>query len=296
LLEAFPKEPVVRDLAGRVRLARKDLGGAEREFLAALDADPNSLGALEGLLYVDLSRGQAAKAAQRVSERVAKNPDNPDVLLLAASTFVAARDYSAAESALRKVVTLDPSRSQAYERLSQLYLRLGKLPEARRELEVLAQKMPKSVGVQTTLAYVLNAQSLRAEARARYEQVLQLDPRAPVASNNLAWIYAEEGTNLDAAVTLAQNAKAQFPNSPEVNDTLGWVYYKRGLTSLAVTTLEKSVAQQPENAIFRYHLGMAHAKAGKTVAARRELESAIKLQPEFPGIQDARATLVSLGR
>jgi tetratricopeptide (TPR) repeat protein len=296
LLEAFPKEPVVRDLAGRIRLARKDLGGAEREFLAALDADPNSLSALEGLLYVDLSRGQGAKAAQRVSDRVAKSPDNPDVLLLAASTFAAARDYPAAESALRKVVTLDPSRPQAYERLSQLYLRLGKLPEARRELEVLAQKMPKSVGVHTTLAYVLDAQSLRAEARSRYEQVLQLDPRAPVASNNLAWIYAEEGTNLDAALTLAQNAKAQFPNSPEVNDTLGWVYYKKGLTSLAVTTLETSVAQQPQNAVFRYHLGMAHAKAGKTVAARRELETAIKLQPEFPGIQDARATLVSLSR
>jgi Flp pilus assembly protein TadD len=156
--------------------------------------------------------------------------------------------------------------------------------------------MPKSVGVHTTLAYVLDAQSLRAEARARYEQVLQLDPRAPVASNNLAWMYAEEGTNLDTALTLAQNAKAQLGNSPEVNDTLGWVYYKKGLASMAVTTLEVSVAQDPRNPIYRYHLGMAHAKAGKTAAARRELETAIKLQAEFPGSSEARMTLASLNR
>ena len=33
----------------------------------------------------------------------------------------------------------------------------------------------------------------RASARQRYEQILQIDPTAPVASNNLAYIYAESG-------------------------------------------------------------------------------------------------------
>ena len=36
-------------------------------------------------------------------------------------------------------------------------------------------------------------------------------------------------------------AKRQMPKSPEVDDTLGWVYYKKNLADLAIPALEDSV-------------------------------------------------------
>ena len=46
------------------------------------------------------------------------------------------------------------------------------------------------------------------EARQAFERVVALDPKAPIAANNLAWIYAENGGNLDVALQHAQAAHA----------------------------------------------------------------------------------------
>ena len=67
------------------------------------------------------------------------------------------------------------------------------------------------------------------DAKAAYEKVLAIDPKSPAAANNLAQIYVDRNENLDVALQLAQTAKAGLPNSHEVDDTLGWIYYKKGL-------------------------------------------------------------------
>jgi Flp pilus assembly protein TadD len=41
---------------------------------------------------------------------------------------------------------------------------------------------------------------------------------------------------------------------------------------------------------------MAYAKAGRVQDARQSLERALALRPEFPGADEARSTLASLGR
>ena len=71
--------------------------------------------------------------------------------------------------------------------------------------------------------------------------MLAIDPRSAIAANNLAWIYLDSGENLDIALQLAQTAKAALPNLPQVNDTLGWIFYKKGLFSLAEGPLKLAV-------------------------------------------------------
>jgi Flp pilus assembly protein TadD len=137
-------------------------------------------------------------------------------------------------------------------------------------------------------------QNKQAEAQARYEKVLSMDPRAAVAANNLAWIYLEVGGNLDVALGLAQTAKSLLASSPEVSDTLGWVYYKKGLSGLAVPLLRESVDKSPKNAVFQYHLGLAHVKSGNKEEARKALEQALVLDPKFDGSADARRVLAGL--
>ena len=85
-----------------------------------------------------------------------------------------------------------------------------------------------------------------------------------------------------------------MPDSHEINDTLGWVYYQKDMANFAIRPLETSVEQDPKNPIYHFHLGLAYAKTGDTAKARKSLESALKLRPDFPGANDARTTLASL--
>jgi pentatricopeptide repeat protein len=141
---------------------------------------------------------------------------------------------------------------------------------------------------------IYNAQGKIDDARRVYEEMIARGLDAPVAANNLAWIYVDRGEKLDEALGLAQRAKQRFPDRPEVSDTLGWIYVKQGLPRLAISPLQKSVEAAPKNALFQYHLGMAYAKAGKVPEARASLQEALRLRADFAGADEARATLASL--
>jgi len=134
----------------------------------------------------------------------------------------------------------------------------------------------------------------RAEARKHYEQVMQLDNSAPVAANNLAYLYAEEGGNLDVALQLAQTAKRRLPDNPAISDTVGWVYYKKGLPGLAIPLFEEALTKAPDSPVFRYHLGLAFLKSGDKVKARAALEMVTKNSPQAPEAAEARKALASM--
>jgi Flp pilus assembly protein TadD len=141
---------------------------------------------------------------------------------------------------------------------------------------------------------LLSLQGKADEARNRFEQALALDPQMPIAANNLAWDYAERGGNLDVALKWAQTAKAKLPNSPYPSDTLGWVYFKKGLGSLAVTSFEDAARQAPSDPSIRYRLGLSYLKIGDRKKARGSFEQALKLNSEFKEAADAKRVLATI--
>jgi tetratricopeptide (TPR) repeat protein len=77
-------------------------------------------------------------------------------------------------------------------------------------------------------------------------------------------------------------------------DTLGWVYYKKGLYKNAIAELTDCLKQLPDNATVTYHLGMAYYKTGDLEKARAELEKALQLDESFSGAAEARNILAKL--
>ena len=142
---------------------------------------------------------------------------------------------------------------------------------------------------------ILEAQGKRDEARKSYEAIVSGTKDAPAASNNLAYIYAEDGINLDVALKLAAAAKQGLPDDPGVDDTLGWVYYKKDLPSMAVRPLEESLKSLPDSAGVLYHLGLTYAKLGDKAKAREALERSMKIDPNVGG-EDARRVLATVSK
>jgi len=171
-----------------------------------------------------------------------------------------------------------------------------RLDAARAEFEGMVKRDPRAVGPRTMVGLILETQGKRDEARRWYEATVAEISNAPLAANNLAFIYAEEGTNLDVALQLASTAKQQLPDSAVVDDTLGWVYYKKNLAAMAVGPLQESLKKMPDNADILYHLGLTYAKIGNKAKARESLERALKLNPRLAGAASARQTLASVSQ
>jgi Tfp pilus assembly protein PilF len=128
-----------------------------------------------------------------------------------------------------------------------------------------------------------------------YQKAVQIDWRAAsVAENNLAWLYASKDMNLDVAAQLAESATAAMPTQAEFYDTLGWVYYKKQVSTLAIRSLKRAVDLDARNPVHQFHLGMAYASEGQDKNARKTLQTALKISNDFEGADEARRVIATL--
>jgi tetratricopeptide (TPR) repeat protein len=223
-----------------------------------------------------------ADARERIEKRVTAEPNRADLLLLAGRVYMAEKNLRKAEQALRQVLDLAPTLPEPYLLLADAYRSMQRIDGALAEFDGLIKRNGANVSARTMAAVLEHAKGDIEGAKRRYSELLAMEPRAGLAANNLAWIYADEKQNLDVALDLAERATEQLPDYAEAWDTLGWVYHRKQLPLLAVAPFEKAVSQDPDNATFHYHLGMALAGAGDRTKAKESLQMALKLQPSFP--------------
>jgi tetratricopeptide (TPR) repeat protein len=293
LLDQAADVAAVQSLLGQIELKAGNRAAARAAFDRALTIEPASVDAHAGLVSLDAATSPA-RAVARAEALLETAPRTPATLSLAARTHLAAGDYPRAETLVLEALGLDAGYRPAYDLLSTAYLRQNKVAQAQQMFETLVEQRPNDVPAHTMLGILFELQQKRDQAKRAYERALALDPRAALASNNLAYIHAEEGQNLDVALNLAQAAKAVLPDDPIVSDTLGWVYYKRNLPAQAIQYLRESAQTDPSNPIYHYHLGMALLQAGQAKAARTSLEQALELNADFDGAPEARKALASI--
>jgi tetratricopeptide (TPR) repeat protein len=284
-----PGNAGVLALQGTLDTARGNAAAARQSFERALALSPGLFEALNGLTYLDLHIKQTRQAIARLEAAVANQSSSPRLVALLAQAYLAAGDQTKAEQALRRAVSIDPRFTAGYEQLAQMFVQQGKLEQARLEFEGIARRDPSAIGAKTFVGMLLDIQGRRDEARRWYEELVKGTDDAPVAANNLAFMYADQGANLDMALQLATSAKPKLPDDPNVDDTIGWVYYKKGLHSLAVGPLEASAKKLPRNAEVLYHLGLTYAALGEKAKARDTLSLAISLNPKVGGEQVRKA-------
>lgn len=272
-------------LRGQMRL-RDQPQAARAAFDKALEIDPNSIQALNGVALANIAAGHPEAAVTRIEQQLSAAPESVPLLMLAARTYAAADEYDKAERTLIHVVDKDPSDGDAYQLLGRIYLAEGKVDAARQKFARVAAMAPYSIAANTVLAMLLQAQGHTAAAQQKYEQIVKVNPRAAVAANNLAWLYLEE-QRFDDALYYARVASEELPRAAQASDTLGWVYYTRSEPLDAIPALAAAAAADPDNPTYHYHLGAAYAEAKQPDAARRELDRALALSPSFSGRDDA---------
>jgi tetratricopeptide (TPR) repeat protein len=295
LATGSPASPDVQMLLGEYYWARKDSPRSRAAYEKALALRGDSVDALAGIVRTDLAQKNGAAAQARIAARLARTPTDQRLLLLAATTSLGTGDAVQAETQLRRLLQLNPSNLEAYVTLGSLYRAQNRLGEARKEFEEVARREPDmAVAATTMIATIMTLQGQKEEGLKAFEKVLTLDPDNAVAANNVAWHHAETGTNLDAALALAQTAKAKLPDRAEISDTLGYVLYKKGLHSSAVASLEEATRQAPTNAGMRYRLALAYLGNNDKERARSSFAQALQIDPTFSEAEDAKRQLASI--
>jgi tetratricopeptide (TPR) repeat protein len=270
----------------------------------ALQIDPTNFDALNGVFNLYAARGEFDKAHARVDQALAQKPNSPELHFLKGQIYGRQQDARGAEGEMRRALELDANFTPAFNALVALYINTNDPERALVALNDWATKRPEDATPYVLVGMVKDKQEKYAEANDAYKKALTLRPDDIFSANNLAWNYAEHGGgNLDEAMRLAQGVVQKLQDEPGFADTLGWVYYKKGLYAAAVDQLQKAVdkskAKGADSPVYRLHLGQALASAGRKAEARQQLQQALSagkdnaLTPRQA--DDARRTLATLG-
>ena len=103
---------------------------------------------------------------------------------------------------------------------------------------------------------------------------------------NEAGVLSEMGENkkalikLDEAEKNIKKALSIEPNNGAFIDSLGWVYYKKGMLEKAKTELEKAIKILKDDPVIYEHLGDVYFKIGDHKRAREMWKKSLQLDPK----------------
>jgi tetratricopeptide (TPR) repeat protein len=235
------------------RLPAGYIGQAESQMLLGHQAD--ALNILEGwkaadrasllpyqvLANVYLANREPQKAIQQLQAALAKSPHDSPTLTVLGTAYAAAGDTRSATAQYEAALAANSANTDAAIRLGGLEAGAGQTDRA----------------------------------LAHFRGALKADPDNVVACNNIAWLLADQGKDLDEALRLAEFATKRDPKYADGRDTLGWVRYRRGEYAQAVTALKGAKVLAPSSTDIAAHLGLAYAKTGHKQEALVELKRAL---------------------
>ena len=268
-------------ILGDIEMVQRRYSLALIAYQKALFTHPDSTEALSGLLNL-YRKGTINRSVLRQMEKVADaSPSSAWLMEITGRLYEEHGWHADAVRALSRAVEIDAQRASAALALTNVYYAKGNSSLANQT--VLASRSIGSVspGAAAMIAATkAQEQGDNDSAIRNYEAAIKHGEPSGAAANNLAWIYAQQGTRLDRALKLALSAVEKNPKDAAILDTLGVVYLKLHNYSTAAETLKKAVSLS-ENARLKstaatpeilqsqlyQHLAAAYTGAGMTSEA-----------------------------
>lgn len=299
-IEVAPQSAFGYVQLGNLKFVQKQYDEAIRAFQDALNRNANSTDALRGLLSAYIAKKQIDQAIAAANAQIGKSPTNSSFyFLLGDVLFHNKGDLAGAAAAFERSVALDKHNSNAMISLCQVRAARGEIDQAIATGELAIKENPRQPALYILMGKLYEGKSDWKKAGDAYQSALAMNPQNYLAANNLARVILQSGGNLDTALSLAQTSVKGLPNSPLAFDTLGWVYYEKGLFGPAVSNLKQALKLEeenkvPENPDIRYHLGLAYDKTEQPELARQNFEYVLKTFPNYQNAAKIKDKLIHL--
>jgi tetratricopeptide (TPR) repeat protein len=264
------------------KLRRNDAAGARKAAEEVLGQDPENVRALDLLGHTY----QGTAGLRKIQEYGAQHPKSARIQQYLGAVLLRSGQPVEARAAFVAAKAASPNDPGVDLDLAQLDLVEKRFDEARKTLTAVLARDAGNTPARILLGGLETQAGNAGAAISQYRQVLEKDARNVMVLNNLAYLLADRANELDEALKNAQQAKELAPGDPAVDDTLGWVYYRKGLYRVAVQHLESAAAKDP-SARRKYHLAMTYLKLGEVQRGREQLNAALKMDPTLPEAEAA---------
>jgi tetratricopeptide (TPR) repeat protein len=232
------------------------------------------------------------RAITTIDRALRARPDSASLHALMGTTLARAYRSTDARSAFKRALAIDANHPEALGGMAAL---MGAGGDTERAIEF----FDHAAGIDSVnevyayaAAQLVLAAGDRKAAEARLRAIVRRSAGHPEARNDLAWLLATEGRELDLALSLAREASRLRPESATL-DTLGLVHIERGEVEEAVDALEKAIAAHGSSPTVHYHFAIALRRSENTERAREMLKRALA-GGDFPEAEAARQQLAEL--
>jgi tetratricopeptide (TPR) repeat protein len=297
-MELDPENPTGAYRLGIYYRAENQPESAIEYFQKALDINPKLLDAFSQLVAARMAMGEseAALTSCEMQLNVLEGVPAAQAVIkyLEGQIHLSRQSLEDAKSCFQESQRLNENYLPAYYGLANIYIRGGNEDKAMSEIESVIEKNPDTAGPHMLLGVLYDMKDRTDLSEPHYRKALDINPEFTAAANNLAYILAEKEKDLNKALELAQMARENAPEETSIADTLGWVYYKKGLYDSAIEEFAFCLEKQPEHPVMQYHMGLAQYGSGDKQKARQYLEKALELDPDFDGAEEAKRVLEKL--
>lgn len=291
-LQFYPNSSDGRFELARLHLETGRYAEAEAGFAALLASnDPRGL---PGVIEAKTKQGHWDDAVEFVRSLAARAPDRADYRIALAGVYFGGARFGEAAAEYQRLATANPQAERIQVLLGESKARSGDISGAIAAFERASQLASGDPAPRINLGILYDRAGRPAEARKAYEDVLRTQPDNATALNNLAYLDADAGVDLDRALAYAQRARQARPDDPEVLDTLGFIYIQKNLADDGLRMLGELVIRKPGNATYHLHLALALYQKGDRALARKELEAALRSKPSDKEQGKIRALLAKV--
>ncbi|WP_152052296.1 tetratricopeptide repeat protein [Tautonia marina] len=270
----------------------------------SLEQDPSPQNHLElaDSLVAAGQPGEAVETFEQLLKRYPELQEQPQLLArMAELQFDAGQIEEALESG-RKILDRQPNDLPMIQLVGYALQRLKRFEEALDLYQGIPERFagnPEAIRLSKIWTANALASADRFEEGERILlQLLEEQPDDPWLNNDLGYLWAERGINLDRAEELIRKAVDADPSNSAYLDSLGWVLYKLGRPEDALTHLEEAVRLRA-SAVNLDHLGDVYFVLDRRNEARDAWKRAESLaedaDPPDPTLESIREKLQALG-
>jgi tetratricopeptide (TPR) repeat protein len=279
LMLAARRLPAVVLQDGALRLQQKDYAGARADGEEVLKATPEDLTAALLISNSYASEGRVDKGIERLRQLADSRPQSAPLHLLLGDWQTQRKEFAEARKSFEAAKAAAPASRAADLALARIDIDENKPDAARQRLKSIVSAEPNNVAALVLLARLEAQADNRAGAVALYRAVLAIDSANLEALNNLAYNLATQ--NPDEALPLAQQAAELAPDNAAIQDTLGFVFYRKGDYRNATNYVKIAVSKEPTPR-RQFHLAMCYSKSGDQNLAAKMLAAALQQDPNLP--------------
>jgi tetratricopeptide (TPR) repeat protein len=284
--DSLPGEPG-RQTLGLIYLSQGKLDESIEELNLIISAWPEDYKSRYYLATAYEEKGDIERALEHLSLINSESTYFINAQMHIAYLLDTQKKYDEARVILEKAIAINRERAELYLMLSSIYEAKEEYDNAIAVIKDGLKQYDNNIELIFRLGVLLDKSGDKTSCIDQMRRILEINPDHADSLNYIGYTYAEQGVKLGEAMGLIQKALKLRPDSGYIIDSLGWVYFQKGLYDEAIHHLEESAKLIPDDPTINEHLGDAYFKKKKYQEALKHYKKAVSLKhPSEENVRD----------